>query len=77
MKPSIKPGDILIYTDVWYQATNTKIPENPIKFVATGKVKEINGEYLIYVIKENTSHVQIYNYTFLQKKVNNEQSTQV
>ena len=68
MKPAIKFGDILTYTEEWYKARGDRKPEKPILFVATGKIKEeMPGHYLIYVAGENKSYAQSYHCSFLEK----------
>ena len=68
MKPDIKFGDILTYTEEWYKACNDRKPSKPVLFVATGKITEpMTGEYLVYVVRENRSYTQTYHYSFLEK----------
>lgn len=68
MKPAIKFGDILTYSEKWYKASGAKKPEKPILFVATGKIKEEMPEhYIIYAVRENRSYAQRYHYSFLKK----------
>lgn len=68
MKPDIKFGDILTYTEKWYKAIGEEKPEKPILFVATGKItEEMPEHYLIYVVRENRSYAQTYHYSFLEK----------
>ena len=68
MKPAIKFGDILTYSEEWYRASGNKKPEKPVLFAATGKIKEeMPGHYCIYVVRENKSYAQSYHYSFLKK----------
>ena len=68
MKPDIKFGDIVTFTDGWYDRSQNKKPDKPVLFVATGNIKEeLKGEYLICVVRKNRAYSQIYHHSFLKK----------
>ena len=65
MKPQVKFGDILKYSDEWYLASGNK--PNEKRFVATGKISGVEPDLLIYVAGKDKSYVQCYHHTFLTK----------
>jgi len=65
MKPHIKFGDILKYSDEWYLASGNE--PNEKRFVATGKIGGVEPDWLIYVVGEGRSYAQSYHHTFLTK----------
>lgn len=65
MKPHIKFGDILKYSDEWYRASGMK-PNNR-RFVATGKIGGTEPDWLIYVAGKDKAYIQCYHHTFLTK----------
>jgi hypothetical protein len=67
-KPNVKFGDILKFSEEWFRASHEGDFARDIRFVATGRIKEeVEGEYLIAVVKKGTAYVQTYHYTFLEK----------
>jgi len=63
----IKFGDILTYTDKWFKVNGTKPTEKPVRFVATGKITvNLKGEYVIYVVKEDTGYVSSFHHSLLK-----------
>ena len=68
MKPRIKFGDVLIFSEEWYKYSDTEPLPKPVKFLATGKIKEEPvGHYILYVVKENSSYIQHYYHGFLKQ----------
>ena len=63
MKPNIKFGDILKFSDEWYRVSGRQF--NNKRFVATGKISGEAPDWLIHVVAENKSYAQSYHHTFL------------
>jgi len=69
-KPNIKFGDILKYSDEWYQVSLKQ--RNKWRFLATGRITGKSPDWLIDVVREGTSYMQRYHHTFLTKEANND-----
>lgn len=74
MKPKIKFGDILKYSDGWFTASGASESRRAKRFVATGRITGKAPDYLVSVAGENSSYVQTYHYTFLEKVSGNSES---
>ena len=61
----IKFGDILKYSEEWYQASGHM--QNNKRFVATGKISGEDPNWLISVVAEGKAYAQSYHHTFLTK----------
>jgi len=65
LKPDIKFGDALIYSEDWL-ARNPGERRPNSKFIATGRITEQpKGWYIIHVVREGTSYVLHYHESFL------------
>lgn len=68
MKPAIKFGDILTFTEEWWENSGKKKPAKPVLFVATGKIiEQMKDDYVICVVEENKRYVYSYHSSFLKK----------
>ncbi len=63
MKPNIKFGDILEFSDEWYAASGEKPKKK--RFVATGKIGGEEPDWLVYVAGEGKSYIHSFHHTFL------------
>ena len=62
-----KAGDILRYSQTWFDVSGASESKRAVRFIATGRVtKQMPNDYLISVVKENGSYVQTYHQSFLE-----------
>ena len=67
MEPDIKFGDILKYSQEWFDASGASETKRKIRFVATGRIMGEEPDWLICVARENSSYLERYHHTFLEK----------